>query len=255
MSMRRNAIYPHRSIRSIHLTPARILAAIALAAVLTAIVYVWRDRLLFEHNRIASSIAEWSGITVSESTKVEVFPVVGSADVGVSDIFHYKNEPRRVAILFVAAALLLLAVHRRVHLARNFVVFLGVLLLLGAGVMVFAQSFEISSAEFAQMWLRLEVLVWLVLPWFSASLFLLGRPDALWGVVWAVGGQAFGVFWSAVRLAFCVAVIHYSGLLFVPLLWFGFGLLADNIYLLVFFSLSTHQAATKAWGRRLSWQF
>lgn len=99
------------------------------------------------------------------------------------------------------------------------------------------------------------MLVWLVLPWFSSALFVLLHPDLRWGVLWALLVQGYAVVWSAVRLAFGVAVIHYSGLLFVPLLWFGLGLLADNIYLLVFFSLSTRQAAGKTWGRRMSWRF
>ena len=253
--MRRYVIYPHRSIRALPLRPERILASITLALTLTVAIYAGRERLLFEHNRISTSLVEWAGIPVIGSSRVEIFPVIGSADVGVAEIFHYQSDPLRVTILVVASVLALLVVHRGVQLARNFIVFLGALLLLGAGVMVFAQSFEISSAEFAQMWLRLEMLVWLVLPWFSASLFLLPRNDTLWGIVWAVAAQTYGFVWSAVRLAFCVAVIHYSGLLFVPLLWFGLGLLADNVYLLVFFSLSTHQAVGKAWGRRVSWQF
>lgn len=253
--MRRDTIYPHRSIRSLELTPERILAAILLAVVLTFAMYVGRDRLFVEHNRIAATLLDLSGIPISGTAKIDIFPVVGSADGAVTEIFHYQTSPRRVAILLISSIVALLIVHRRVHLARNFIVFLFILLLLAAGVMIFFQSFELQSAEFTQIWLREEVLVWLILPWFSASLFVLARPAAWTGILWALGVQIFGFVWSAVRLAFCLAMIHYSGLLFVPLLWFAFGLLADNIYLLVFFSISTHQAASKAWGKRLSWQF
>lgn len=253
--MRRESIYPHRSIRSIELTPERILAAILVAVALTFAMYAGRDRLFVEHNRIAATLLDLSGIPSSGTARIDIFPVVGSTDVAVTEIFHYQTSPLRVAILLVSSVVALLVVHRRVYLARNFVVFLLILLLLAAGVMVFFQSFELQSQEFTQIWLREEVLVWLILPWFSASLFVLARPDAWTGILWALGVQVFGFVWSAVRLAFCLALIHFSGLLFVPLLWFAFGLLADNIYLLVFFSLSTHQAAGKAWGKRLSWQF
>jgi len=253
--MRRDSIYPHRAIRSIELTPERILAAILLAVLLTVTVYAGRDRLFVEHNRIAASLLELSGIPTYGAASVEVFPLLGSADAAVTDTFHYHTSPLRVVILLVSSVLALLILHRRVHLARNFVVFLLILLLLAAGVMVFFQAFELQSTEFTQIWLREEALVWLILPWFSASLFILGRPDAWVGVLWAIGVQAFGFVWSAVRLAFCLAVIHFSGLLFVPLLWFALGLLADNIYLLVFYSISTRQAAAKTWGKRLSWQF
>jgi len=253
--MRRDVIYPHRSIRSLDLTPERILAAIVLALALSIVLYGARGQLLFEHNRIASRLLEFSGIPLTGAAKLSVFPPIGTTEVAVTDILHFKSHPLRIAVLFVSSVIGLLVVHRRVQLARNFIVFLIALLLIAAGVMVFSQSFEVQSAEFTQIWLREEVLVWLLLPWFSASLFVLARPDSWSGVIWALAVQAFAFLWSAVRLAFCLAVLHYSGLLFVPLLWFGFGLLADNIYLLVFFSLSTHQAVGKAWGRRLSWQF
>jgi hypothetical protein len=253
--MRRDTIYPHRSIRSLEFTPERILAAILVAVVLTFAMYVGRDRLFVEHNRITATLLDLSGIPISGTARIDIFPVLGSADGAVTNIFHYQSSPLRVAILLISSIIALLIVHRRVHLARNFIVFLFILLLLAAGIMVFFQSFELQSAEFTQIWLREEVLVWFILPWFSASLFILARPDAWAGILWALGVQIFGIVWSAVRLAFCLALIHYSGLLFVPLLWFTFGLLADNIYLLVFFSISTHQAAGKAWGKRLSWQF
>jgi hypothetical protein len=67
--------------------------------------------------------------------------------------------------------------------------------------------------------------------------------------------QAFGFIWSAVRLAFCLGILHYSGLLFMPVLWFTLGLLADVLYIVVFLSLSTRVASLRAWGRRTSWQF
>ena len=253
--MRRDNIYPHRSIRSIELSPERILSAVLVAVVLTFAMYAVRERLFVAHNWIAATLLELSGIPTSGTAKIDIFPLLGSTDVAFTDIFHYQASPLRVAILLIASILSLLIVHRRIQLARNFVVFLLVLLLLAAGVMVFFQSFELQSTEFTQIWLREEVLVWLVLPWFSASLFVLARPAAWTGILWALGVQAFGFVWSAVRLAFCLATIHYSGLLFVPLLWFTFGLLADNVYLLVFFSISTHQAAGKTWGKRLLWQF
>ena len=255
LDMRRAAIYPHRSVRFLHLTALRLLSALAFAVALTGGMYAARDWLLFEHNRISNRLLVLSGIPVAGVASAEVFGRIVSSEIPVTSVFHYRSDPRRVAVLLISSVILLLAVHRRVELARNFVLFLGVLLLVAAGVTIFSQSFEVESVEFTKIWLRQEVLVWLLLPWLSSSLFVLLHPDVRWGVLWALLVQGYAVVWSAVRLAFSLAVIHYSGLLFVPLLWFGLGLLADNIYLLVFFSLSTRQAAGKTWGRRVSWQF
>lgn len=252
--MRRDTIYPHRSVRSIHLSPARLFTALIVAVGLTSCIYATHQRLLLGHNRISTTLLEFFGIPLAGVSNINIFATLGSAEMTVPNTFHLKDDPFRIYVLFVCSMLGLLAIHRRVELARNFVVFLIVLLLVGAGVMIFSPSFEIGSAEFTQIWLRQELLVWLLLPWFSASLFVLMQP-ALWGgLLWALIVQAYAFVWSAVRLAFCLAMLHYSGLLFVPLLWFGLGMLADVVYLLVFFSLSTHQAAGRAWGRRMSWQ-
>jgi hypothetical protein len=255
VEMRRDAIYPHRSVRFLHLTAVRLLTALAFAVALTGGMYAERNRILVEHTRISNQLLRLCGIPLTGVTTVDVFGKMAASEITITSVFHYRNDPKRVAVLFISSVIVLLAVHRRVELARNFVLFLGVLLLVAAGVMIFSQSFEIESGEFTQIWLRQEVLVWLLLPWLSSALFVLLHPDLRWGVLWALLVQGYAVVWSAVRLAFGVAVIHYSGLLFVPLLWFGLGLLADNIYLLVFFSLSIRQSAGKTWGRRVSWRF
>ncbi|MCU1334687.1 MAG: hypothetical protein JWO19_268 [Bryobacterales bacterium] len=253
--MRRTAIYPHRSIRSLPLNTGRLLAALGFAIALTALVYWARAPLLARHNQISAALLRLCNIPLEGSTQVDVFEPIGSAEVVTTTAFRLDRQPIRVAILFVSAVVALLAVYRGVELARNFVVFLLVLLMLGAGVMVFAPGSEITSAEFSQIWLRGELLVWLLLPWFSAGLLVMLQPEAWPGLMWAVLMQAYGFVWSAIRLAFCLGVLHYSGLLFMPLLWFTLGLLADVLYVVVFFSLSTHVAGLRVWGRRTYWQF
>ncbi len=85
--------------------------------------------------------------------------------------------------MFAVGMLVLLQVHRRVALARGFVVFLMILLLVATAVVVFHPSSQFGSVEFTQMWLRCELLVWLLLPWFSAAMFVLIHP--LFGAAWA----------------------------------------------------------------------
>ena len=233
----------------------RIGAAVLLSIGLTAATFWFRAPLLARHNQISAALLRICAIPVDGSAQVDVFEPIGSAEVVTTPVFHLSEQPARVAILFAGAVLVLMAIYRRVELARNFIVFLLVLLFAAAGVMVFAPSSEITSAEFSQIWLRGEVLVWLLLPWFSAGLLVVLQPTVWPGLLWAVLMQAYGFLWSAVRLAFCLSVLHYSGLLFMPLLWFTLGLLADVLYIVVFFSLSTRVAGLRAWGRRTYWQF
>ena len=221
---------------------------------LTVGAFWFRAPLLARHNQISAALLQLCGVPLDGSTRVDVFEPIGSAEVATTPVFHLNQQPVRVAILFAGAVLALLAIYARVELARNFIVFLLVLLLAAAAVMVFSSA-EITSAEFSQIWLRGEILVWLLLPWFSAGLLGVLQPSAWPGLIWAVLMQAYGFFWSAIRLAFCLGMLHYSGLLFMPLLWFTLGLLADVLYIVVFLSLSTRVAGLFAWGRRLYWQF
>jgi hypothetical protein len=258
--MRRTSIYPHRSVRSLPLNGTRIGAALVLSLVLTGAAFWFRAPLLARHNQISAALLRLCDVPLEGSTQVDVFEPIGSAEVVTTPVFRLHEQPVRVAILFVSAVLILLALYRRVELVRNFVVFLLVLLLAAAAIMVFSSnseltSAEITSAEFSQIWLRGEILVWLLLPWLSAGLLVVLQPSAWLGLIWAVLMQAYGFFWSAIRLAFCLGVLHYSGLLFMPLLWFTLGLLADVLYIVVFLSLSTRVAGLIAWGRRLYWQF
>ena len=218
-------------------------------------VYWYRAPLLARHNQISAALLRICDIPLDGSTQIDIFEEIGPAEVVTTTVFHLPQQPVRVAILFVGAVVVLMGVYARVELARNFIVFLLVLLFLAAGVMVFSPGSEITSVEFSQIWLRGEVLVWLLLPWFSAGLLVLLQPTVWPGVIWAILMQAYGFLWSAVRLAFCLGVLHFSGLLFMPLLWFTLGLLADVLYIVVFLSLSTRVAGLRAWGRRTSWQF
>ena len=77
---------------------------------------------------------------MTDDVCVDVFGEMVSSEIAVTTVFHYRNDPRRVAVLLISSVIVLLAVHRRVELARNFVLFLGVLLLVAAGVIVLRKT-------------------------------------------------------------------------------------------------------------------
>lgn len=248
--MRRAFIYPHRSVRSLRLTASRIIIALLTAAVLTALVATQEGRLVTAHYRISQTLVQWAGIPVNGTAITALFPLLAPAPAPVVPSSELDKHPLRLLILFLAGMLALLQIHRSVALARGFVVFLMILLLLADAVILFHPSSQFGSVEFSQIWMRGEVLVWLLLPWFSAAMFVLIHP--LFGVAWTVLTQVYGFLWSAVRLAFSLCLIHYSGILFVPILWFALGLLADMVYLVVFYSIAVQWASNRAWGRRES---
>lgn len=253
--VRREVIYLHRSFRSAPIDLGRLAAALGTAAVGSVLVAAIRAPLLDAHGEICRFLLELARIPISGVERLEVFPGFGPAAAPVTPVLQYEPNPVRAMVMFTLAVLALLGIHRRVALARNFVVFLVTLLVTAAGVIAINPSFRFNSTEFTQIWLRGEVLMWLLLPWVSAFLFVLIQPSVLRGGAWALVVQIFGFLWSATRLAFCLGVLHYTGILFLPLLWFCLGLLADLLYLFVFYSLAIHQTCGRTWGQRSSWQY
>ncbi|MEO8100275.1 MAG: hypothetical protein ABI811_21425 [Acidobacteriota bacterium] len=237
------------------LTGPRVGAAILTALVLTAAIYWFRADLLNQHNRIAAAVLHLAAVPTTGSTHVDTFEQVGSAEVVLTSVFSPGEQPVRPIALFGLALLILFVVRKTVALASSFLMFLLVILTVTAGIILFWPSSQISSDEFSQIWLRGEVLVWFLLPWLSASLLVLLQRAAWPGFLWAVALQAYAFVWSAIRLAFCLGVLHFSGLLFMPTLWFTLGLLADVLYIIVFLSLSARVSGLRAWGWRTSWQF
>ncbi|MEP6963778.1 MAG: hypothetical protein ABI995_17000, partial [Acidobacteriota bacterium] len=195
--MRRNQIYPHRSVRSLPLNATRLVVALLCALTLTAATYWFRADLLNLHNQISATVLRLCAVPLNGVAQVEVFEPIGSAEVVTTPVFQFPQQPVRVWIMLATALLALGMAYRSVALARNFLVFLFVLLIAAAGVMFFAPSVEVTSAELSQIWLRGEVLVWLLLPWLSAGLLVILQHTVWPGLAWAVLMQAYGFLWSA----------------------------------------------------------
>jgi len=195
-----------------------------------------------------------AGVPVEGAQRIDVFRSLGPVDVPVTRVLTYEGHLLVAVVLLISSVLLLVGVHRYISLARNFVLCLLTLVVASALVIFFNPSFQISSPLFTKIWLRGEILIWLLLPWVSAFLFVPIHSTAFGAVLWVLGMQAYGYLWSAVRLTFCLGVAYYTGTLFLLLLWFCLGVLADLLYILVFYSVVVHQACGR-WGRRASWQY
>ena len=98
------------------------------------------------------------------------------------------------------------------------------------------------------------MLVWLILPWVLLLLFVIPQPNLLRGLLWVAFLQAYGFLFSAVRMVFVLGMLHYTGLIFMPPLWFLLGTMSDLLFVLFFYSLSIHRSSGELWGVRDSWQ-
>lgn len=250
--MRREYIYPHRSVRAFPVSRLRAAAAIVLAASLTAGVARFAGPLLDLHHRITSLTIKIAGIPAGETTAVRVFSYPGAVPAVSVPIPRHGDNPWRAPVLFFATLAALALVHRLVPLARSFILFLSVLLGAAGLVIIVHPMFAFDAATYQKIWLQGEFLVWLLLPWVSAFLFVLTLPAFFHGVAWMLAVQAYALFWSAVRLAFCLGVFHITGILYVALLWFCLGVLFDLVYLLAFYALALGLSLPRAVGRRRS---
>jgi hypothetical protein len=248
--MRRVFIYPHRSVRGIRIAPLKGVLAVVTAAVLTLAMAVSMEPLLAAHNRLSLSLLNLAGIPILGTSQADLFSPLPPAPVVLVAAAGFQARSPVFWVLFAVALSIIAALYWRIPLARSFLVFIVILLLISAAMAVFHPAGQLDSAAFSQIWMRGEVLVWLVLPWFSASAFLLTDPSVLWGVIWVLLTQTYGFIWSAVRLAFGLALMHYSGMLFAPMFWFVLGFLADVVYVIVFYSIAVQWAARRTWGSR-----
>lgn len=254
MTRRRTFIYPHRSVRSVRITAAKLTVGLVASLLLSSLVAVSAIPLLSVHSRMSTSLLKLSGIPVSGMETLEIFRGLGPTVVPITPELDVKGSLIRAAILFIVCLVGLLVIQRRIQLSRTFIFFLITLLLLSGLAVAINPMFHLTSGEFSQIWLRGEILVWLILPWITTILFVSIQPSLLDGVLWVIGVQIYAFLWSAVRLTFCLGVLHYTGVLFLPLLWFCLGFLADFLYIQVFYSIVVHRSCNH-WGQRATWQY
>lgn len=251
---RRDSIYPHRSVRTFPLTAARLWAGVALALAITVWSVHYAVPIMEAHSRLAAVFAGWAGLPVSAWAPVGVFPGLEPASAPVLAIPAFREVSEGARLLLILSIVALLIVARRFSLFRNVANFLMALLTASALANAVFDNFRLSSTTFGQIWLRQEMLVWLLLPWVLLLLFVIPQPGLARGILWVVFLQAYGFVFSALRMVFVLGVLHYTGLIFMPPLWFALGTLSDLLYVLFFYSLAIHRSSGELWGARHSWQ-
>ena len=251
LTPRREAIYTHRSFRFLPVERAAMFAAVCVALILSCFVITEGQSLVNAHQQLVNWFTQLAGVAQGESTiATPIFPVLLPAQVPPVTVPHSPevSDPMRAAALIAAVALLFAS--RRNTITRGFFYFLLILLLAGTVALTLFPALYANAESLTQIWLRSAMPVWLLMPWFAAFLFIAMNPAWRLGIVWTLG-LLLHLFWtSALRQAFLLAVMHYTGILFFPMLWFLFGFLFDILILLVVYSLSLHEATRGLWGRR-----
>jgi hypothetical protein len=248
---RREIIYPHRSFRHLRFQPLATFTGFALATLLSFGVVAASQPLADLHQQLASLFTQLAGVTEGgQSSTATVFPKLLQAEAPPVRVPLSSEVPDLMRLPALAAALATLFLSRRNTITRGFFYFLLILLMGGTIALTLLPRLHVNAETVTQIWLRSALPVWLLMPWFASFLFIVINPAWRMGIVWTLGVMLH-LFWtSALRQAFLLAVMHYTGIVFFPLLWFLFGFLFDMLVLLVFYSLSLNNATLDLWGHR-----
>ena len=249
----RTFIFPHRSVRFSQIGVVRILLALVVATALSFLMFHFAIPIMKVHTDLATGLAGKLNLPIVGWKPVGVFPGMEPASAPLTSVprFEEVGIGARVAWLVTVVGLSLVAL--RFQLIRSLLVFLIVLLLASAAVNSVFERYEFDAGVFAQIWYRQAMLVWILLPWFTSFLFLIFQPRVFEGLGWIFLSQIYSFVFSIIRMVFAMGVLHYSGLLFFPTVWFLVGTLAELIFLLQFYSISIHRATGKQFQARSSW--
>lgn len=232
----------------------RLWAGIGLALLISVLSVIYAVPIMETHSRVAGVLAGWAGLPVTGWTPIGVFPGLEPASGPVLAIPTFKEVSEGARLLLILSIVALLIVAQRFSLVRNVANFLIAMLVASAVANAVFDNFRLESTAFGQIWLRQEMLVWLLLPWVLILLFVIPQPNLSRGLLWVVFLQAYGFLFSALRMVFMLGVLHHTGLIFMPPLWFLLGTLSDLLFVLFFYSLAIHRSSGELWGVRESWQ-
>ncbi|MBM3784956.1 MAG: hypothetical protein FJW30_11385 [Acidobacteria bacterium] len=230
------------------------MAGLGAAILLSGLLAYFASDVLEVHSTLVGELCLLAGLPVTGWTAVNLFP---SLPLGTTPLvrippFESVSVAARFALIASIAGLMLVAA--RLSFLRNLSYFLAVLLFLSATANAVFDTFRMDPAIFGQIWLRQELLVWFILPWVLLLLFVVPEPKWARGLAWMAFVLGYGLVFSAMRFVFVLGVLHYSGALFMPALWFLFGTLSDLLYVLFFFSIAVHRSSGELWGERSAWR-
>lgn len=252
-SSSRTHIFPHRSVRFSDIATGRIVLALMLAATISFLMFHFAVPIMKIHTNLAIGLAQKLDLPIVGSKSVDVFNGLEPAQAPLTSVPRFEQVGNAARAAWIAAVVLLTILALRFQLIRSVLVLLILLLLVSAVVNSIFERYEFDAGVFGQIWYRQAMLVWILLPWFTSFLFLIFQPRMLEGVGWIVLSQLYSFAFSVVRMVFAMGILHYSGLLFFPTVWFLVGTLAELIFLLQFYSISIYRATGKQYQARSSW--
>ncbi len=253
--MQGRAISAHKSLRRLTLNPVCLAQGLGVFAVADALLLWQMQRVLMWHTRAVEWLLGLAKVPWEMGRELRLLPGI-SASLVHTGFLDYQTHPL-YPVFFCVAALGFYGTGNRwwpapvKPLLWLVPASLGVTLLY---LQYVQPSFPYSPEDFCAMWIRSEAYLWLLLPGvFALSFFTLSVPLGL-KISWLAALVLYAFVWSALRLALALATFHYFGPIWMPLFYFAFGILADFLYIVAFYSLAMDGAAAKLAEQRGAWE-
>lgn len=249
----RGTIYPHRSVRFSEIGTGRLVVAFLVAAAMCGFMAYYSIALMEVHTHLVAKLYAALDLPVTSFKAISVFSGLQPGLTLMTPVPMFLDVGAGARIVWLGTVVVLMLCALRFRLLRSFLFFLIFLMVLSAVVNSVFERYEFDAGTFGQIWYRQVMLVWLILPWMTSIIFILFQPRLLEGLGWVLFSQIYSFAFSIVRMVFALGVLHFSGLLFFPMIWFLVGTLGELMYLLQFYSISIYRATGKRYKPRSQW--
>lgn len=232
----------HRSFRAAPAPISGIFTSLLAPIAITWAFFRYAANLLAFHEYLRLHFLQLGGIPVEGASETAAFRGV-TVTSAVTSVASYAGRAWLPWVCCGAIALGLVVLFARIKLSRGIAGCALALLAASALSALVYPKVAADSRFFVSFWLRCEFVIWLFVPWVIAILTAFIVPRFWVRLGCSIIGPAYGVVWSAARLAFSVGVLYVSGPVLDVFLWFSLGLLSDVLYLCTLYSFAVYHSA------------
>ncbi len=227
----------HRSARCISISALHVARAAFLACIVSTVVVLLGNTIVSGHSQLSIALLRAAGVPISSIQPDNLYRF-GFLAINALRIETSSGTAASGLSATIAAGVVFLAtlVGWRLPFVRGVAVATAIVVAIGVCT-AFASADPWTTAYFSHTWVRLELALWIIMPWLAACIltFRLGAGVRLLSAL--VAFELYSICWSAIRMAAGIACIAAVGVGAVPLVFFAIGPICDLLSLLVFYSL------------------
>jgi hypothetical protein len=229
-----------RSIRSVPVSAAHIAGAGLIAAFVSAVVILLGNSILSGHNWLCTTALRAAGVQVVAMQPTNLYRIGFLAVDGLLIEASSRMLASGYAVGAVAASIILLAafIGWRWPFLRGVAVSAIVVIGVAVATATYSPSITWTTTHFTRLWLRVEVAVWVIVPWLTAYTLVFRTGVGTRFISTIVAIELYLVCWSAIRMAAGIACVATAGAGAVPVVFFAIGPICDLLSLIVIYSLA-----------------